>query len=128
LALCVEFPEDGEGFYADGLVSVILKVFENALAEGIPYRTGELDQHGFRETSLEHLAHFHRMLLHERRYVLERGPETKGPGKFQEEAYVIVGIIGLQGIEGKDAPYAPLIESVFYGAFPDGTEKDLREK
>ena len=126
--LSVQFPQDGKGFYLDVGVCVKRQIQQQRFAQGVARDAVQGQQHALRETGVEQLFHLCQVLLREGCDVVEGGPEAQRPGELHQEAHREIGKVGLQCVEGKDAPDAPVEKAVFVGAVPERAQQHLGQE
>lgn len=120
-----EFAEDFEGVYVEGGFGVEFDVAEDFLCYFVADLAIKRNQHGFGKGEGHELLHYLEMVTDKRDKVLCLGTEAESDRKLQQESYMEIAEIGLDGIKEKDILLAPFEEALLGSSVLDDTIEDL---
>ena len=109
VVLCEQFAQDFQRIDIHGRLAVKFDIAEDFLRYFISHLSGQRDQHGFGERTLDEPFHDREVVSGERSEVLSFRTESEDDGQFEEESDMEVAEIAFYRIQKLYAFLAPLI-------------------
>ena len=104
---------------------MVSDVLQDSLRNFTSGLTVQGDKHALAEGFFKEPVNKRRKIAGKRLHVLNGRHEPERCGKFKQEPYMKIAVIGLHGIQKQDTLPAPVKKARFIGPVPDRTVKDL---